>query len=41
MYFDAIDKTGVEEKRMGRLCIDEFNQDDADKDIDASIVCET
>ena len=26
---------------MGRLIVDEFNQDDSDKDIDVSVVCET
>ena len=26
---------------MGRLIVDEFNQDDADSDIDVSVVCET
>ena len=41
VYFDAVDKTGVEEeKRMGRLLVDEFNQDDGDQDIDVSVVCE-
>jgi hypothetical protein len=41
IYFDSIDKTGAEsEKRQGRLLIEEFNQDDADNDIDMSIVCE-
>jgi len=36
-----VDRTGAEiEKRMGRVLIDEFNQDDADGDIDMSIVCE-
>ena len=41
MYFDSEDKSGAgEEKRMGRLLVDEFNQDDIDGDIDFSIVCE-
>jgi activator of HSP90 ATPase len=41
LYFDSIDKTGVEEeRRMGRLLVDEFNQDDTDQDIDFSVVCE-
>jgi activator of HSP90 ATPase len=53
LYFEAHDKdptTTPEEapesgegstKRMGRLIVDEFNQDDSDKDIDVSVVCET
>jgi hypothetical protein len=41
VYFDSEDKSGAgEEKRMGRLLVDEFNQDDIDGDIDFSIVCE-
>lgn len=41
MYFDSVDRTGEEpEKRMGRLLVDEFNQDDVDGDIDFSVVCE-
>ena len=41
IYFDSEDKTGEDpEKRMGRLVIDEFNQDDVDGDIDFGIVCE-
>jgi activator of HSP90 ATPase len=41
LYFDSVDKTGEEEeKRLGRLLVDEFNQDDLDGDIDFSMVCE-
>lgn len=41
IYFDSLDKTGAEpDKRQGRLLVDEFNQDDADTDIDVSVVCE-
>ena len=41
VYFDSEDNSGAgEEKRMGRLLVDEFNQDDIDGDIDFSIVCE-
>ncbi len=41
IYFDSLDKTGAEtEKRQGRLIVEEFNQDDADNDIDVSVVCE-
>ena len=35
---EGLEKTG---KRMGRLVVDEFNQDDGDGDIDVSVVCET
>ena len=41
IYFDSADKTGAEtDKRQGRVLIEEFNQDDADNDIDMNIVCE-
>lgn len=41
IYFDSKDQTGVEtEKRMGRLIIEEFNQDDADNDIDMNVISE-
>ncbi len=41
VYFDSKDLTGEEpEKRMGRIIVEEFNQDDADNDIDVSVVCE-
>jgi hypothetical protein len=36
-----VDLTGEEtEKRMGRLLVEEFNQDDLDGDIDFSVVSE-
>ena len=38
IYFDAEDVKGTEEKRMGRVVVEEFNQDD--DDIDMSVVCE-
>lgn len=42
LYFDSVDMTGQEKdkKRMGRLIVEEFNQDDADDDIDVSVVSE-
>jgi hypothetical protein len=40
IYFDSKDLSGSDEKRMGRVIIEEFNQDDANDDIDMSIVCE-
>ncbi len=41
LYFDSVDMTGQEkDKRMGRLIVEEFNQDDADDDIDVSVVSE-
>ena len=41
IYFDSKDLSGQEpEKRMGRVIVEEFNQDDADGDIDMSVVCE-
>lgn len=41
VYFDSVDTLGVEEeKRMGRLLVEEFNQDDIDGDIDFAVVCE-
>jgi hypothetical protein len=36
-----VDLTGAEaDKRMGRVIIEEFNQDDADTDIDLQVVSE-
>ena len=38
IFFEAEDLEGKEEKRMGRVKVEEFNQDD--DDIDVSVVCE-